>query len=155
MFGSKANNELVTYILSKKLYNYLANGHFSIEMKNGEAMLEARMPPLTIVDRCDISLKAAPAYLKGTVKRSTFLKAGGEFGGLLGGKKEPLGAAIFEGYVDFDMRLNTAVRARLGKPFFKVSTLFYLHQQNSFYLNYLVHQMPTTKLGFFSKKVNQ
>jgi len=119
MFGSKANNELVTYILSKKLYNYLANGHFSIEMKNGEAMLEARMPPLTIVDRCDISLKAAPAYLKGTVKRSTFLKAGGEFGGLLGGKKDPLGAAIFEGYVDFDMRLNTAVRARLGKPFFK------------------------------------
>ena len=126
MFGSKANNELVTYILSKKLYNYLANGHFSIEMKNGEAMLEAWMPPLTIVDRCDISLKAAPAYLKGTVKRSTFLKAGGEFGGLLGGKKDPLGAAIFEGYVDFDMRLNTAVRARLGKPFFKVSIYYYL-----------------------------
>ena len=74
MFGSKANNELVTYILTKKLYNYVANGHFSIEMKNGEAMLEARMPPLNIVDRCDISLKAAPAYLKGTVKRSTYLK---------------------------------------------------------------------------------
>ena len=64
---------------------------------------------------------AAPAYLKGTVKRSTYLKAGGELGGLLGGNEDPFGAAIFNGHVDFDLRLNTAVRARLGKPFFKVS----------------------------------
>lgn len=65
MFGSRANSQLVTYILSKKLYNYLANGRITIEMKNGEAILEASMPPLSIVDRCDISLRAAPAYLKG------------------------------------------------------------------------------------------
>ena len=73
MFGSRQNSELVTYILSQKLYNYLANSQISIEVKNGEAILEARMPPLNIVDRCDISLRAAPAYLKGTVKRSTYL----------------------------------------------------------------------------------
>ena len=54
------------------------------------------------------------------IKRSTYLKAGGEFSGLLN-SGDPLKAAIFTGHVDFDMRLNTAVRARLGKPFFKVS----------------------------------
>ena len=69
MFGSRQNSELVSYILSQKLYNYLANSQISLEVKNGEAILEARMPPLTIVDRCDISLRCAPAYLKGTVKR--------------------------------------------------------------------------------------
>ena len=58
MFGSKANTELVTFILSKKLYNYLTNSHISIEVKNGEGIIEARMPPLNIVDRCDLSLKA-------------------------------------------------------------------------------------------------
>ena len=94
MFGSKANNEMVSYILSRKLYNYLSNGHFSIEMKNGEGILEARMPPLNIVDRCDLTLKAAPAYLKGTVKRSTYLKAGGEFSGALG-NAEPVGAGTY------------------------------------------------------------
>ena len=125
MFGSRQNSELVSYILSQKLYNYLANSQISIEVKNGEAILEARMPPLNIVDRCDISLSAAPAYLRGTVKRSTYLKAGGEFSGLLH-VGDPTKAAIFTGHVDFDMRLNTAVRARLGKPFFKVCILLNL-----------------------------
>ena len=32
--------------------------------------------------------------------------------------KDPVGAAIFEGHVDFDMGLTTSVSARLGKPFF-------------------------------------
>merc|ERR1719211_159712 len=61
-------------------------------------------------------MKAAPAYLKGTVRRSTYLKTGGEFSGLL--SKDPVGAAIFEGHVDFDMGLTTSVSARLRKPFF-------------------------------------
>merc|ERR1712001_638208 len=86
------------------------------EVKNGEGIIEAHMPRLTIVDRCDITMKAAPAYLKGTVRRSTYLKTGGEFSGLL--SKDPVGAAIFEGHVDFDMGLTTSVSARLGKPFF-------------------------------------
>lgn len=52
----------------------------------------------------------------GTVKRSTYLKAGGEFSF---NDQDPLsGAAIFHGHVDFDMKLRTAVSARLGKPFF-------------------------------------
>ena len=58
MFGSKANNQLVSYILSKKLYNYLTNTQVSVEVKNGQGIIEARMPPLSIVDRCDISLKS-------------------------------------------------------------------------------------------------
>ena len=79
MFGSQANSDLVTYILSRKLSDYLINTRTSVEVKNGEGIIEAHMPRLTIVDRCDITMKAAPAYLKGTVRRSTYLKTGGEF----------------------------------------------------------------------------
>ena len=57
MFGSQENNRLVTHILSKKLYEYLSNTKISLEVNDGEAILDARMPPLSIVDRCDISLK--------------------------------------------------------------------------------------------------
>jgi len=74
------------------------------------------MPPLSIVDRCDISLKTAPSYLIGKVKRTTHLKAGGEFG--LFNSEDPTGAAIFNGNIDFGMSLKTTVSARLGKPFF-------------------------------------
>ena len=116
MFGSKANSELVSYILSKKLYDYLANANIVVEMKNGEVILEASMPPLNIVDRCDISLKMAPSYLKGVVKSSTYLKAGGEFNF---NDQDPFSAAIFHGHVDFETKLRTKVFARLGKPFFK------------------------------------
>ena len=38
------------------------------------------------------------------------------FSGIL--SSQPLGAAIFEGDVDFDLGLSTSVAARLGKPFF-------------------------------------
>ena len=57
MFGSQENNRLVTHILSEKLYEYLSNTKISLEVNDGEAILDARMPPLSIVDRCDISLK--------------------------------------------------------------------------------------------------
>ena len=57
MFGSKENNHLVTHILSQKLYEYLSNTKITLEVDDGEAILDARMPPLSIVDRCDIALK--------------------------------------------------------------------------------------------------
>ena len=79
MFGSKQNSELVTYILSRKLYDYLINTRTTVQVKNGEGIIEAHMPHLTIVDRCDLSMKSYPAYLKGTVRRSTYLKTGGDF----------------------------------------------------------------------------
>ena len=45
------------------------------------------------------------------------MKAGAEFAF---NDNDPLsGAAIFTGFVDFDLKLSTAVSARLGKPFFK------------------------------------
>lgn len=116
MFGSKANSELVTFILSRKLYDFLSRTQIKVEVRDGEATLEAQMPPLSIVDRCDLSMKSAPAFLKGRVRKSTYLKASGEFGGLTIG--DPLSAAIFNGHVDFDMSLATSVSARLGKPFF-------------------------------------
>ena len=57
MFGSKENNRLVTRVLSDKLYEYLVNTKISLEVSDGEAIMDVRMPPLSIVDRCDISLK--------------------------------------------------------------------------------------------------
>ena len=50
------------------------------------------------------------------MKRTTHLKAGGEFG--LFNAEDRTGAAIFNGNIDFDMSLKTTVSARLGKPFF-------------------------------------
>jgi hypothetical protein len=37
MFGSKANSDLVSYILSRKLYDYMTNSQVSLEVTNGKA----------------------------------------------------------------------------------------------------------------------
>ena len=79
MFGSKANNRLVSYILSNKLYDYLTDIRTSVEVKNGEVIFESHMPYLNIVDRCDMSIQTAPSSLKAIVRRSTHLRTGGEF----------------------------------------------------------------------------
>ncbi len=115
MFGSRANSELVTIILTRKLYDYLEKSRISIEMENGEVVLDAKMPYLTIADRCDLSLRSAPAKFHGTVRRSTHLSAGGSVSSLSESFKT---AAILQGDVDFDFSLSTSVSARFGKSFF-------------------------------------
>ena len=57
MFGSPENRHIVAWILTRKLYEYLDESNISVEVSDGEVMLDAHLPPADVVDRCDTTLK--------------------------------------------------------------------------------------------------
>ena len=62
MFGSPENSQIVSWILAKKLYEYLDESNFAVEVSDGEVMLDAHLPPAEVVDRCDTTLKVQGAF---------------------------------------------------------------------------------------------
>jgi len=59
MFGSPENSHIVSWILTRKLYEYLDGSNFAVEVSDGEVMLDAHLPPADVVDRCDTTLKVS------------------------------------------------------------------------------------------------
>ena len=53
MFGSPENSHIVAWILTRKLYEYLDEANISVEVSDGEVMLDAHLPPADVVAELD------------------------------------------------------------------------------------------------------
>ena len=110
---AQENNNAITRLLAAHMRTFAADQHVEVLIRNGDILLESRIEPMVLVDKCHSRVKLKRGGIKVMVSRNTALKAA--VGAKNVGQSDVRGTVFLSGDIEVAFKMDVEVDVAVGK----------------------------------------
>ena len=107
------NNLMITRLLAAHMRTFAADQHVEVLIRNGDILLESRIEPVVLVNKCHSRVKLKRGGIKVMVSRNTALKAA--VGAKNIGQNDVRGTVFLSGDIEVAFKMDVEVDVSVGK----------------------------------------
>ena len=107
------NNLMITRLLAAHMRTFASDQHVEVLIRNGDILLESRIDPVVLVNKCHSRVKLKRGGIKVMVSRNTALKAA--VGAKNIGQTDVRGTVFLSGDIEVAFKMDVEVDVNVGK----------------------------------------